>query len=193
MSGKVKDRTGEKHYRLTFVQPTNRRDKRGAAIWELLCECGKTTFALAKDVTRGNTTSCGCYAAERRSIVGMNNRKYDPVISSARIVWSGEYKDCDFETFFELSQKLCYYCNRAPQKVFNVGSSTRKSNGYRSHHQMTNGNFTYNGLDRIDSSKGHTPDNIVPCCTRCNQAKNDMSTDEFLDLVKRIYETKCKD
>lgn len=173
MSGKVKDRTGEQHYRLTFIQPLERRDKQGAVIWELLCKCGKTTFASGKDVVSGNTTSCGCYLNEQRIKVGKNNRKFDPIISSARIVWTN-YKECDFDFFYSMSQQSCYYCGRAPHRTY-----IYKRGG---------GAFTYNGLDRVDSNKGHTPDNVVPCCYRCNQAKNDMATNEFFSLIKMIYE-----
>lgn len=190
MAGKLKDRTGEKHFRLTFIKATEKRNNQGAVIWELLCECGNKTFASGKDVVSGNTTSCGCYAMQRRSVGGQKNRRFDPVISSARTVWKGVYKDCDFDTFFTLSQEPCYYCGRDPHRTFNVGNTSQKKRKV-SHIQVEVGDFTYNGIDRIDSSKGHTFDNIVPCCYRCNQAKNDMPVNEFLDLVKLIYNRRC--
>jgi hypothetical protein len=31
---------------------------------------------------------------------------------------------------------------------------------------------TGHGLDRKDSSKGYTNDNVVPCCVSCNRIKN---------------------
>lgn len=49
------------------------------------------------------------------------------------------------------------------------------------------------GADRIDSSKGHTKDNVVPCCVECNQVKGDMfSYEEMLVLGKTIREIKEK-
>lgn len=47
-------------------------------------------------------------------------------------------------------------------------------------------------LDRVDSSKGYTSDNVVPCCRRCNVAKNDMDSSEFFDWIDRVYEFKNK-
>ena len=44
-----------------------------------------------------------------------------------------------------------------------------------------------NGIDRIDSSKGYTVENSVPCCKYCNTAKNTMSVDEFLKWIGRVY------
>ena len=44
-----------------------------------------------------------------------------------------------------------------------------------------------NGIDRLDSSVGHTKENCVPCCRRCNQMKWDMSLDEFKEHISLIY------
>jgi 5-methylcytosine-specific restriction endonuclease McrA len=44
----------------------------------------------------------------------------------------------------------------------------------------------YNGIDRIDSSKGYVTGNVVPCCKRCNIAKNDMTFDEWREWSQRL-------
>jgi 5-methylcytosine-specific restriction endonuclease McrA len=44
------------------------------------------------------------------------------------------------------------------------------------------------GIDRIDSSKGYSQDNCVPCCKRCNAMKSDMSIGEFLYAIRKIYD-----
>lgn len=47
------------------------------------------------------------------------------------------------------------------------------------------------GADRIDNKKGHTKDNIVPCCFECNCAKNDnFSFDEMRIIGKAIAKVK---
>lgn len=49
------------------------------------------------------------------------------------------------------------------------------------------------GCDRIDNSKGHTKNNVVPCCFDCNCARNDnFSHDEMLELGKAIAKIKQK-
>jgi hypothetical protein len=53
--------------------------------------------------------------------------------------------------------------------------------------RYSNENFKRNGLDRIDSSKPYTLDNVVPCCTFCNQAKNVHLREYFLLSIGAIY------
>lgn len=52
------------------------------------------------------------------------------------------------------------------------------------------------GCDRIDNTKPHTKDNVVPCCTRCNKLRsNKFTVDEMKEIgavIKRI-ENRHKD
>lgn len=43
-------------------------------------------------------------------------------------------------------------------------------------------------IDRIESSRPYAIDNIVNCCMRCNQAKNNLSQTEFKEHITKIYE-----
>jgi DNA-binding XRE family transcriptional regulator len=73
----------------------------------------------------------------------------------------------DINTYVNLIQQECYYCG-------SINS------------QETQG-FKHNGIDRLDSTKGYTEQNCVPCCTKCNMAKGSLTTREFLNLVNDIY------
>lgn len=47
------------------------------------------------------------------------------------------------------------------------------------------------GCDRIDNSKGHTKNNVVPCCYECNCARNsNFSIEEMKIIGKAIKEVK---
>ena|ERR1700678_1887749 len=90
-------------------------------------------------------------------------------LQSAKSVWQHGYRDSDFNLFYALSQERCYYCGCEPHKV-----------SARAKH------FTYNGIDRLDSSLSHIEDNMVPCCWTCNRIKNDTHADEFIPHVLLI-------
>jgi len=46
--------------------------------------------------------------------------------------------------------------------------------------------YLYNGVDRVDSNKDYTEDNVVSCCKICNYAKHTMGTYQFMDWIKRL-------
>jgi hypothetical protein len=183
-----KDYTGQTHYQLTFIRPMPYDKEREKLKWEAICSCGKLTYICPSNVINGHNRSCGCLHAERiqqNKLVGNATRKHTPIISSARDVWHATYckekDDISFDDFYRLSQLPCDYCGRNPFTTFN------KHKGRASLLQREHGHFTYNGLDRVDSSKGHTLDNVVPCCPPCNWAKSDMTRQEFLAHIERIH------
>lgn len=182
----AKDYKDQKHNRLTFIKPVDQY-QHAKRLWEVQCDCGVIKILPPADVVRGAVKSCGCLNSETRKALGKKNRKHDPKISSAKNVWHKTYHDCDFDLFLKLSQMPCYYCGRLPDKSFNVGNQRKKLKLSVSELQLKEGNFVYNGLDRIDSSLGHVPDNVVPCCAFCNYMKLDYTQQEFIDQIDKIY------
>jgi hypothetical protein len=69
----------------------------------------------------------------------------------------------------------CHYCGEKP------------SNNMIYRQKYFTYEFSYNGLDRIDSKKGYIKGNVVSCCKRCNIAKSDMEYSEFINHIKRIF------
>ncbi len=43
-------------------------------------------------------------------------------------------------------------------------------------------------IDRIDSMRGHVPDNCVPCCSGCNRAKGSMNPEAWAHYLKEVLE-----
>ena len=46
----------------------------------------------------------------------------------------------------------------------------------------------FNGVDRVDNTKGYTIDNCVSCCSMCNRMKNIFTKEEFIMKCKQITE-----
>lgn len=48
-------------------------------------------------------------------------------------------------------------------------------------------NIGGSSLDRLNSDKGYTNNNVVPCCKKCNVAKNDMSIPDFIEWINKVH------
>lgn len=44
------------------------------------------------------------------------------------------------------------------------------------------------GIDRIDSNKPYEIDNCKSCCSECNRMKMELSEENFLKMIKKIYD-----
>lgn len=79
---------------------------------------------------------------------------------------SAEEKGRRFELSQEMFQEIvvqpCKYCRRIPD----------------------NGRV---GVDRVDSKKHYTKDNVVPCCGTCNRMKRDHPVEMFLEKAVKIF------
>lgn len=80
------------------------------------------------------------------------------------------------EWFIDQCHRPCNYCGRVDRNNLSV-RSRGKSAGWLVK------DFKYNGLDRLDNSKGYTEENCVPCCAICNRAKNSMGYNEFIEYL----------
>lgn len=176
---------GQKINRLTTISY-----KKGK--WFCVCECGGSVEVPTNRLTNGNTKSCGCLKTEvsknKSDQLIKDRRQFDPKIASARRIWKSYIyrdKECNltFDQFYQLSQRNCVYCGIKPSTEYNYFLS-KSSNS--SEIAKKSGKYIYNGLDRIDSLKYHTLDNVVPCCILCNRAKNNRSIDEFMGWIKGL-------
>ena len=82
------------------------------------------------------------------------------------------------DQFKSLIKQNCAYCNAEPTK--------RKTIAYREDFEEIN------GIDRIDSNKGYTIDNCVPCCSKCNLMKSNFTKESFLYHISKIYNFSIK-
>lgn len=58
-----KNITGQKFGKLTALNRSG-TNKKGQAIWLFICDCGNKTEKLKLYVTRGATSSCGCFRSQ---------------------------------------------------------------------------------------------------------------------------------
>ena len=170
-------KTGDKFNRLTAIR-LDHIGEHNRSYFLFKCDCGTEKVILGSQVKPGNTKSCGCLSKEIKKAKLLPQNK--GVINQIILGYKRHAKRRGFAwslTFDEVSNiinKPCYYCGA----VNSNKKITKNCQG-----------FSYNGIDRVNSLKDYTIDNVVPCCDFCNKAKGNKTKDEFLSWVKRIYKT----
>lgn len=174
---RVKDRTGKRYGRLTVIEYV-KNNKYAQAMWLCRCDCGNITTVSGGALHSKGTQSCGCLAKERqRESVQLSKGEasFNGVIAKMKI--NAKTRGYEFALTKEqvriLTKQNCHYCGAIPNNRF--------------FHTGNNGDYIYNGLDRIENTKGYTIDNVVPCCIQCNRSKTDMTIKEFESWVQRVY------
>lgn len=172
------DETGNKYGKLTVLHRAlyAGTGDQSHARWDCICECGNTHQVTGIVLRRGTSKSCGCTSHD-------HNRLPEGEAAFNNLCWlykkyakkaNREFK-LSKEQFRELTKSKCHYCGKEPGQV-------------KKFSRVGNGVYIYNGIDRLDSSKGYTPGNVVSCCWICNIAKHDLGYDEFLQHIQRIYD-----
>lgn len=146
--------------------------------YKCLCKCGIEIILPGVALTSGNTKSCGCWAKEvkrKEKLLGPSIAAQNQVISGykCKANKAGRSFLITKEQFLTVATSPCFYCG-------DINTNFHKS-------PYNTGDFYYNGLDRIDSSKGYTMDNIVSCCKKCNFAKSDRDQAEYIEWINKSY------
>lgn len=165
------DLTGQKFGKLLAINPVRRAIKRGIE-WLCKCDCGNQCFAYGGHLRAGERISCGCLASAHVEDSGVNMIMNDYFIKAKKR--KREF-DLNFIEFKKLIKGNCHYCGTEPSQI------RRRPNMKEYKIQII-----WNGIDRIDSSKGYTIENCVTCCKYCNAAKLDLSVDEFKNHIRKV-------
>lgn len=167
---------GEKFNRLTILK-FSYSDKRWRKWYLVRCECGKKKVIMGSAMVSGNTKSCGCLAKETKQAKRISKNHSDTtaiILGYKRHAVRRGFKWLLSREFVErLIKENCVYCGSKPSNI----KKTKNSIG--------NG-LVYSGIDRVDSHKDYTEDNVVPCCRICNYAKSSMDLIKFQKWAIRL-------
>jgi hypothetical protein len=181
--GVIKNREGEVIGSITFLDKYEMRGddiNHQNAYWLTRCLCGNESYRSysksAYHFRKFGSLSCGMGKCKAK-YDNPNERKLYSVYKTRA---SYRYKKSFTLTrkeFSMLTKDNCYYCGSPPSS----SPKTVKRN-------YNNELYIYNGIDRVDNSKGYDIDNCVTCCEICNRMKLDHSVDMFLNHIKKIIE-----
>ena len=181
-----------------LVSIDEKRTGDGKYLWECECDCGnkcmKTTNSLKYHHTNSNTkNSCGCEnkKVERWESLDINPRHFN------RIKTSAKRRKIEFdltpEFLHELFHKQKSRSAISGRKLLLPG---RKGNGSGLSQCPSDNKDLIASLDRINSSKGYTKDNVWWISRRENNCKMDLSIQdmeqffidgcEYLEKSRRI-------
>lgn len=168
----VRDRTGERvnnYVILSYAGVVKLNNGSTNALWNCKCDCGKEFQIYSGLIRNGSKTqSCGCMRGRR-----IFDQKYPTKFVKHYHMYKGNaaHRDIQFDLskdqVLELSLQPCHYC----------GVSDKD----------------YRGIDRTDSTLGYSIENCVPCCTRCNRMKSDITYTDFISQIRAIYKNRCRD
>jgi CDP-6-deoxy-D-xylo-4-hexulose-3-dehydrase len=175
------DITGNKYGKLTAIK--YHRSTNGYIIWTFRCECGVEKILNTQKVKDGRIKTCGCGKRLKQKSPLLKEYGHASSYFAYSIYRRGAKKrklnfDITFEEFKNICSQNCFYCGTSPSNILKSRNN--------------NGDFIYNGIDRINSNIGYQKDNIRPSCFQCNRAKNTMSDIEFKNWINRtfIYQNK---
>jgi len=167
---------GERYGRLAVTEFSHVQS--GNSYWKCLCDCGNICVKSANTMRISSTLSCGCSKA----------LKYSPGETGLKILYN-RYKinannrnigfDLTIEEFKDITSKECFYCGEKPNFFSGEPAITKTMRN----HTL----YRYNGIDRVDSSRGYEKNNIVPCCKWCNLAKGNKKVEEFKEHIFKMY------
>lgn len=189
---KKKLEIGERFGLLIVVEHLGAKDYNN--IYRCKCDCGNERNVALTYLNIGKIWHCGCQ--DFRTKRGVHkNMKYSPSEASFRAK-AANYKslakqrniewNLNIEHVVKLLNNNCYYCGKPPSNKYNARSANRNY-VKNSNFNIEEYNIKYNGIDRLDNSKGYNKENCVSCCTQCNTAKLNFTLKEFKEWINNIY------
>ena len=161
----VKNMVGKRFGRLTVVSRAA-NDKYGNAMWNCVCDCGKSTVIMGSSMRSGHAKSCGCLKIENTSKANRIRAGIRPEGYGKRLM-----------RIFGSMKSRCLNPNNVEYSFYGGRGITickewleKSSNFYE--WALANGYKENLTIDRIDNDKGYSPNN----CRFISRAEQNRNT-----------------
>jgi hypothetical protein len=175
--GKLIDLTGRTFERLTVIRRAAPKQNTKAVYWDCECRCGNTITVVSADLRSGHTKSCGCYNSDVITARNIAGTKHGYGTHPLYNVWKNMKERCyNPET---------HNYNRYGGRGITVCDEWR--NNLTAFVQWSEANGYRRGLeiDRIDGSKGYSPENCRWITRKANQNNKDNNITITIDGMTR--------
>jgi hypothetical protein len=167
---------GNRFGKLTVIKYN--KSSTGGRLYECKCDCGKVALVTASKLKTGWTKSCGCLSVHNKKGNNFAWKGYGEIskryFDSLKI--GAERRNIQFDITIRQMWDLFLKQNR---KCALTGYELK----FNSHSRISDGTAS---LDRIDSSKCYTVENIQWVHKDINYMKSDYDQNYFLKLIKDI-------
>ena len=169
---------------LSYSHFTRQRGRKQASrpyhFYNCLCSCGVKKKLARIELMHHRVKSCGClFRDTHREIYADAGSRTLFIRYQRSAILRKIHFNISLETFKKLTSKPCFYCGKEPSQIMRSASKYGKP-------------YVYNGVDRLDPTRGYTDSNIVPSCKKCNFAKQGLTLFEFKNLVNKISQRLTK-
>ena len=172
------DLTGQTINRLVVIREYG-RTKSGKVTWLCRClgkngdDCGKEVVVTVDHLRSGHTKSCGCLRLERITTHDCTHEPWYPTYS-AMMRRCGHFKgapECDLRDYRDRGITVCELWRNSPRAF----GDWLLAHGWRKGLQ----------IDRIDNSKGYSPENcrVVTCKENNNNRRNTVRLNDGTSLA----------
>lgn len=167
--------------------------------WICQCDCGVVSFPSGHRLHSGKSKSCGCakWEQEARTKAGAKMVKKDAAWNQFHNQYrqNAKHRGLDFpltvEQVKEIASRPCFYCGVAPRRndtYYRALKSLQGRTGVTAEVDVSHRVIYANGIDRVNSAQGYSPENCVAACDMCNVSKLDYSLDEWKAWIVRVYQ-----
>lgn len=174
---KRRDLLGQRFGRLLVIEDLG-KGKNDHYFWRCKCDCGNIVVVKSGHLSdkSGGVKSCGCLLTDfnKQHQLAFGEASFNDLYRS--YMTGAEIRNLSFtldkDQFAKITKESCHYCGKEP-------SAIKRGTSYY-------GYYVFNGIDRVDNTKGYEIDNCVACCKTCNYMKRNLKYDEFIGQTLAI-------